>query len=298
MSDGPVFIGGLAFSGKTPLRLALTAHPRIAMTRHTAMWSRYHERFGDLSRPVNLDRCLTAMLDDPHVATLDPDGPRLEREFRQGPSTYARLFDLLHTQHAQRLGKSRWGDQMGLLEQYADLVLTAYPTAQMIHMVRDPRSRHAAGANRHRQMPGRLGWETARWRHSADLATRNQRHYPGRYLVVRYEAFCAQPDAILRDVVGFLGEDYSPAMVMALADVTLDDRLRRARLSHEQQRAVAAFVERYARRQLLAYEYPVDRPSRTRLGPSFYLVDLPCNRAGIAAWRMVHSVGRSSTEVL
>ncbi|HSK97424.1 MAG TPA: sulfotransferase, partial [Euzebyales bacterium] len=239
MSAGPVFIGGLAFSGKTPLRIALSAHPRLVLTRHTALWVRYHGRFGDLGRPRNLDRCLSAMASDPRLAGLAPDRPRIEREFRTGPGTHAHLFELVHRHHAERLGKQRWGDQMGMFERHADRVLTAYADAQMIHMVRDPRTWHAAAITTRRRRLGRLGWETARWRASADLATRNLRRYRGRYHVVRYEALCGDPEATLREVLAFLVEDYDPSV---LSGVTLDEPQRRAALAPAEQRRAAAFI--------------------------------------------------------
>ena len=31
----PIFIGGLSYSGKTPLRIMLSAHPNILLTRRT-----------------------------------------------------------------------------------------------------------------------------------------------------------------------------------------------------------------------------------------------------------------------
>lgn len=254
MSGGPIFIGGLAFSGKTPLRIALAAHPRIAMTRRTAMWERFNGSFGDLRRRENLDRCLDTMLADPAVAELRIDRDRLEEDLAGGPVDYPRLFGLMHSQHAHRLGKPRWGDQMGPLEHYADLVLTAFPDARMVHMLRDPRTRYAAAAGRHRQGPGKLGWETARWLRSVELARRNQLRYPDRYRVVRFETLVGEPEATLRDVAAFVGEDYDHAMAKALAAVCASaDAAALATAAHRP--SVAAFVERHAGAELAAFGY-------------------------------------------
>ncbi len=297
LSDGPVFIGGLAFSGKTPLRIALSAHSRLALTRRTAMWSRYFGRFGDLATPGNLDRCLSQMLADPAIAALEPDRADIQRRFIAGSPTYAHLFAAIHQQHADRLGKRRWGDQMGMLERHADLVLSSYPAARMIHMIRDPRARYRAGDGVHRQLPGKLGWETARWQHSAELALRNRRHFPRRYRIVRYEQFAAEPESTLRDVCGFIGEDYEPAMADALGRATLDDVSSVAGGTTTGTDTVSAFVDRHASRQLRAHDYDVAGDLRPRsLSPAFYLVDLPCNRAGFAMWRIARSTGRLARE--
>lgn len=297
MADGPVFIAGLAFSGKTPLRIALSAHPRLELTRRTAMWTRYHRRFGDLAVPANLDLCLEAMLADPAITTLAPDPAAVRSEFRSGPATYMDLFAIIHRQHAERRGKQRWGDQMGMIEGLADLVLSAYPTAQVIHMIRDPRARYRAGAAAHRQLPGKLGWETARWRHSADLALRNRERFPQRYQVVRYERFHASPEPTLQDVCGFLGETYTPRMAEALEGATLHDPSPADPSSDERQDTVAAFVERHADGQLRAHAYHTDEATRPRRLPvSFYLFDLPCNRAGLAMWKIAQLTGRGTQE--
>jgi hypothetical protein len=220
MSRGPIFIGGLAHSGKTPVRIVLGAHPDISMTRRTHLWDRFFGRFGDLSEPLNLERCLETIAADPGAARLHPDPDRIRRELRSGPATYARLFDLLHRHHAERLGKRRWGDQLGGAERFADAIFAGYPSARMIHMIRHPR----VDADREsRRRWGSLGWETARWLASARLAERNRRRYPGRYRVVRFESLAAAPDDTLRDICAFLNERFEPSMQRAVATIGLGE---------------------------------------------------------------------------
>ena len=298
MSEGPVFIGGLAFSGKTPLRIALSAHSHLHLTRRTAMWSTYYERFGDLSDPANLHRCLSEMLSDPGVASLEPDRLDVERRFAAGPPTYARLVAAVHQQHAERQGKARWGDQMGMIEQYADRVLSSYPAARMIHMIRDPRERYRAAAHVHRQLPGKLGWETARWRHSAQLALRNRRRFPERYRVLRYERLCADPEAALREMCAFIGEDYEPTMAEALSRARLDAGSRPSGEAQSARDAVDVIVERYAGPLLRAFNYSCAFDTRPRsMSPSSHPIDLLCSRVGAALWRVARSARRVAPEV-
>src|SRR5206468_10786363 len=115
------------------------AHPALELTRHTDLWGRCHERSGDLARTDNLDRCLAAMLADERARTLQPDAERIRREFLEGPRSYARLFGLFHQHHAERAGKRRWGERLAFVERYAAPIFEAFPTARMIHMIRDPR---------------------------------------------------------------------------------------------------------------------------------------------------------------
>jgi hypothetical protein len=293
----PIFIGGLSYSGKTELRMVLAAHPDISMTRRTSMWDRFHGRFGNLGDPRNLDRCLSTMIADEGVRQLEPDPARIRWEFLQGPTTYARLFGLFHRHHADRSGKRRWGDQLGFVERFANPIFTAFPSARLIHMVRDPRTRYRAGTNKGGRRPGALGWETAKWLRSADLAERNRRRYPGRYLVVRYEDLGARPLQTVRQVSAFLGEECQPSMERAFGTISFDAGGRALGGDGSGSLAEVAFVDRYAGRRLRSFDYG---PLPTRLSPrrylSFVLLDWPLNRATMAGWRLLEN-GRSTKRV-
>jgi hypothetical protein len=301
MDAGPIFIGGLAYSGKTPLRLMLSSHPNLVLTRRTRMWTRFYNRYGDLGQSDNFDRCLAAMLQHKPVQALEPDPDRIRREFWQGPPTYARLFALFHEHHAERLGKGRWGDQLGLVERYADPIFSAYPAAKMIHMIRDPRHRYEASMTRSRHRRGKVGWATAGWLHSVGLALRNEQRYPNRYKIVRYETLVYQPEETLGEILAFLGEELVPAATMG-EEITryVEEKGREAAKGPGWDRAVAesgngspkamskrevAFTQMYARRELHAFDYPLESihfSARDRL--LFFFVDWPVNWAGLVAW--------------
>jgi hypothetical protein len=219
VTSGPIFIVGLSFSGKTPLRQALSAHPRLAMTRHTGLWTRYYGRFGDLSEREHLESCLDMVMADDAVRPLAPDRAGLERAMRRaGTPDDLRLIACLHEHHAQLMGKARWGEQLGLLERRAALLLKAFPQAQIIHMLRRPWERMSVAAPRGVRTPLKAGSEGARWLRSVALSRANSRLAPERYLVLRYEELVGQPEATLRQVAAFLGEDYDAAMLAALRD--------------------------------------------------------------------------------
>lgn len=279
MDQGPVFIGGLAHSGKTLLRLMLLAQPHLSISRGTKMWDRFYSQFGDLSDPQHFDRCLAVMLQNKQVQLLAPDAERIRHEFKQGPPSYARLFALFHAHHAERLGKSRWGDQLGFIERLADPIFAALPTARMIHMIRDPRDRNTAVKSTTRHRPGKTGWATAGWIYSARLTRRNQKRYPDQYLVVRYESLLAHPEQTLRQVCDFLGEAFMPEMLAVLAGK--DTAVTLPPLSKQE----ITFTQTYAQQQMLAFNYPLaDTQFSRRDWLKFYLIDWPANRASMALW--------------
>jgi len=295
MERGPIFLGGLAYSGKTQLRVLLDALPDVALTRRTYMWPRYYNRFGDLGRPLNFERCLAAMLDDKAIVALEPDPNRIRREFWAGPPTYARLFALVHAQHAARLGKRRWGDQLGFVERYAGPIFAAFPSARMIHLIRNPCVMYGESTSRTRNRPGKPGWFIARWLHSVRLMQRNQQRYPSQYKIVRYEMLCADPAAVLCDICGFLDEDVAPVLA-ALQDMRRagqhpfdGDEMGAARrgddrLSH----AEKAFLCAQAGAEMAILDYApelLEWSLQSRF--SYLLMEWPLNRVGMAAWQVL-----------
>jgi len=212
-STAPIFLGGTGRSGKTLVRWMLSSHPRIVVSRRTEMWPRFSGRFGDLSSPENLERCLDAMLARKQIAGLEPDVERLRRDFALGAPTYARLFALIHEQYAERNGKPRWGDQSAGVESFAEEILTSYPGARMIHMVRDPRDTYVALLDKGLRRAGAVGRATASWLSSVGLAERHAARHPESYRIIRYEDLVAAPGDTMRALCGFLAEAFDPAMV-------------------------------------------------------------------------------------
>jgi hypothetical protein len=211
---GPIFIGGLDRSGKTTLRAFLQSHPNISIPAvGSNMWTYFYRQHGDLGRPRNFEHCLAAMLNYKQVQFLQPDPDRIRREFWEGPPTYARLFALFQQHHAEMDGKPRWGVQTGVIERYADQVMTAYPQAKMIQMIRDPRDRYAGSIARSPNGKARAGGAVARWYYSTTLAKRNLRKFKSRYMIVQFESMVYETEETIKEVCSFLGEQFYPEML-------------------------------------------------------------------------------------
>ena len=297
MGAGPIFIGGISFSGKTILHAVLSAHPNILITRHTSMWSRYYQRYGELDRPENFDRCLTDMLQDRHLRTLNPNPERIRNEFWRGSPSYGRLFRLFHEHFAEQMGKPRWGDQLSYIERYADPILASFPNARMIHMIRDPRERYKESVDHSSHRLWKVGLETANWLHSAKLAERNQRQHPAAYKIIRYESLVTDPENTILDVCDFLEEDFAPTMLTPVYRIhseienaaQTDGPSPRPPTRAVSEREIG-YIQMYAGRYMLANAYtlqPVHLPLKDRL--LFYAVDWPANLASMGAGHLYHS---------
>ncbi|HEY7736134.1 MAG TPA: sulfotransferase [Candidatus Limnocylindrales bacterium] len=309
----PVFIGGPDRCGKTLLAAILGSHPEIAISAvGSNMWTFFYGQFGDLGEDRNLDRCLAAMLRYRHVRFLDPDPVRLRRDFVSGSRTYPRLFALFQEQHAERLGKPRWGDQTGLVERYAHEIMDAYPDAVMIHMVRDPRDRYEASLALWPKGRGRVGGASARWRYSMDLGERNRQRYPDRYRFVRYEDLVSRPEETARSVCELTNVSFVPEMLelrgMPTYRAKLESSVRAAGGDPEVPGALIspAFIGGYRGRieprELLFMQDRLRSRMRThgyapdpvRLSPAervrYTLLDLPLNLVRMHGWERLEAV--------
>jgi hypothetical protein len=298
LTQGPIFIGGLDRSGKTYMRLMLSAHPNIVFSSRTDLWSDIYKKFGDLGNVDNFERCLQAILQRKHIRNLAIDPERLRLDFGRGPQTYERLFAMIHEQYGQRVGKPRWGDQTELLERFASYILKVYPKAMMIHMMRDPRDRYEALLQKPRRRGG-IGGATARWIYSATLAVRNQQAFPDRYKVVRYETMVLHPEETMRDVCNFIGETYFPFMLKMEGEarflrkrgVDASDPISseyigrfRGRLSQTE----IAFIQNYTWQYMRLFDY-IPEPIRFSLNEKarFYLLHWLANTTRMLGWQIL-----------
>jgi hypothetical protein len=238
------------------------------------MWTYFYGQYGNLVDDQNFERCLDDMLHYKHVAFLQPDADRIRREFRHGQRSYARLFSLFLIQYAERQGKPRWGAQTGLIERYADEIMAAYPGAQIVHLIRDPRDRYEASIALWPNGRLRAGGAVARWSYSVNLARHNQARYPGRYLSVRYESMVGQPERTLRQLCEFLGEEYTTDMLTMAGAPEFRTKISQGRDLAPDQTPVTtdyigryrqgvpdqdiAFIQAYAGRQMRALDYQME----------------------------------------
>lgn len=296
---GPIFIGGLDRSGKTLLRLALSSHPNIAMTRRTYMWRHYFNRFGDLSKTASFERCMNVIMKDQYILALNPDPDWLRSEFLNGERTIGRLFALLHEHFAKQNGKIRWGEQEGLVERLAERIFQVYPSAKIIQMIRDPRARFGDEvlSSRVRFRFGKAGSMIAMWLRSVRFGMQAEKRYPDSYRLVRYEDLLTHPEESLKEVCVFLGEEYDSAMR------TLDGAIRfgrekrgdvasawdaeRVQYSLTAAQALSEreiqFMQSFAERELIEYGYPIVEKRFSLMDRLFYLFEWPVSLARMKA---------------
>jgi len=80
-------------------------------------------------------------------------------------------------------------------------------------MIRDPRDRFASSYARWKVRRGGVGAGTAEWLSSARIALEGERRFPDAYRIVRYETLVSEPEATMRELCAFIGEEYLPQIL-------------------------------------------------------------------------------------
>jgi hypothetical protein len=205
-------------SGTTLLQSILGAHPSIAAPPETHFIFRVAhlaDYFGSLEDDDNLGRALHEALNPP-IPLFEGCGFDEERVFeraRTGARSYAALLDAIMSDFAERLGKPRWSEKTP--NQPAVAVFDLFPNARIIHIVRDVRD--VVASNLESPWEDRNTAQLAvEWRgFTLDNTRAGAIAGPSRFLQVRYEDLTSDPEAVVRSICCFVGEDYEPAMISA-----------------------------------------------------------------------------------
>lgn len=198
----PIFILGFPRSGTTLMEQSLSAHSRI-----------------------------TAGDELPFVHEIAAIMPRLLNSPLTYPEALAELWmgdqreglDMLRDHYLQKVrqlgiltqGAAWFTDKMPLNETHMALIALMFPQAPMIHVIRHPLDVMVSAISNMftHGFNCAFALESAA-RHYvlvADLVQHCRAEMTMRYLPVRYEDVVARQEATLRDVLGFLGEEFEPA---------------------------------------------------------------------------------------
>jgi hypothetical protein len=278
--------------------MMLSAHPNILITRQTYMWRQFYNHYGFLGDPGNLESCLNAILASKHIQTLKPDVEHIRKEFEKGTPEYARLFSIIHQQYVTRYGKKRWGNQHKSIEDDVDLIFASEPSAVVIHMVRHPFDRVGESVSQSQYRKGKVGLETTIWRKSSQMALRNQKRYPRRYLVLQCEQLFSYPKRTLQDICDFLGETFDPAMLeikgllemgVAVSGLNTSEKAVSSQQIEESQMVLShaeqSFIQSLASVEMSALGYHKNEHQPSFLNwIKYLLVEYPFNLAGAILW--------------
>lgn len=189
----PIFILGVPRSGTTLLSLILDSHRNIAVGRETGVMRSMAWFLADEHRPENKNH--EGWFEKYQVSRAAMTGQI--RDF----------LNAFFLTYARKCGKKRWGEKTPFHTQYVELINEIFPDAQFIHIVRDPR---AVVASRKR-WGVKLEDVAQEWlTDNLKVSKFGERAGKERYFRFFYKDLVLAPEATIRSVLDFLGEDWDP----------------------------------------------------------------------------------------
>jgi hypothetical protein len=215
-ATAPFFIVGSGRSGSTLLRMMLASHSRLTIPPETWYLIPLLRRFS-IDRPLNADEVESAIsIITSHYRwpDLKLDAQDFRRETALLPEPYLRdLVEVVYRSHVQVEGKARWGDKTPIYIEILPQLATMYPNSRFIHLIRD--GRDVAKSFQATDWIGRwLHDNTREWTRALECHWRWVRSdFRDRILQVRYEDLVLETEGTLRQICGFIGEEFEPQML-------------------------------------------------------------------------------------
>jgi Sulfotransferase family len=210
------FIVGVSCSGTTSLRVALDAHPQLAIPPETHFVPELIETCRAGAEPEQVVQLLAG---EPHwpLFGVNPAAVR-ERLPAAGPVKPRAALRAFYGAYAASRGKPRWGDETAGYLHAIRLIAGALPEARFVHVIRDVRdvalSMVAAGQIK----PDAVDAAARRWTRQV-AGGRLDAARIDRCLEVRYEELVLEPQAPLRRIAEFLELPWDGAVLDSLPAV-------------------------------------------------------------------------------
>jgi hypothetical protein len=223
VSKRPVFIVGAPRSGTTLVQQMLDSHPSFAIPweSHFIPWhALILKHFGDLQK-IEARALLIRSIDyfqgmvfneRAWVEWIPSLSENADKIAAQTPPHYAGVIDAIYTFYAQQRGRPRWGDKTPGYINHMPLILSMFPDAKFIHIIRDGRDVAVSS------MPLSFGSNTTyvaarRWDRFVRRGLKFEAEHPESVLRLTYENLIANNEGELRRICDFLDEEFHPAMM-------------------------------------------------------------------------------------
>jgi hypothetical protein len=248
-----IFVVGVSRSGTTLMRNVLNGHSRIGIAAenhylgHLLPGGGYRDAFrreGPLADDATIRRIVARVYSKAFQggSRLRPVSPfwrwvkrsvppdELERRLLAAPRTEAGQFDALLRAYADTRGKAIPGEKTPAHVAFVDELLTWYPGAKVVHMIRDPRGVFVSELRRRFETPTAVPYrwlvrvpalfrafvllETAwAWAGAVRHHRRLLARHASAYRLVRFEDLVRDPEATVDALCAFLGVAPEPAML-------------------------------------------------------------------------------------
>lgn len=204
MNTEPFFIVGCGRSGTTLLRTLLNRHPQIAIPLESLFIVDYLKA----APRFEISKLRSLIVQEPEIEEwgITPSWEDLE-----SCQTIAEVIVELHRIYTRIKGKRCWGQKTPRFVREAELILTYFPGALFIHVVRDPRA--VVNSLIHSDVHRSNAYHASiRWRMDVQSGLELERLHPENVLRVHYEDMVRDPEKTLRSILSFLNLSYDPVV--------------------------------------------------------------------------------------
>jgi hypothetical protein len=210
----PVFVVGSVRAGTTLLRLMLNEHPDLAIPAESHFVALLFDRFGPDARlgPAEVAEAVALVAgSEAWQRDYAHDAAQLTAFVGPGPMTLAELITRVFRLEVGT-DAARWGDKTPHYLSRVRALFTAFPEAQVIAIVRDPRDSYLSLVSR--DWVGTTPWEIGRYlARNGRLVRRWQKEYSDRaFTVVRYEDVVLDTETVLRNLCAYLELPFDASM--------------------------------------------------------------------------------------
>lgn len=215
--SNPFFIVGSGRSGSTLLRLILNRHPNVCVPPESWFMLPLLEQF-----PINMKldsgdviKACETITTHKRWADFDIDAAVFsDRLISARVASTREISDVFFSILCARAGKPRWGDKTPPYIRIVPELLRLYPEGKALYLVRDGRDVTNSFIDTRWHGPG--VWANSReWLDSARRfsAILKRADLADRILRVVYEELVEDSENVIRNICGFLGEEYQSSMI-------------------------------------------------------------------------------------
>jgi hypothetical protein len=213
----PIFIICSPRSGSTLLRLIINSHSCIAIPPPTFLFNFIYPflyAYGDMTKEENLKSLIEDALDLQRTCKPWPIKITVEQMLASiNVPNFTGVYTTLHEMYATHYGKKRWGEKTPRNILFIKEILSCYPNAQFIHIIRDGRD-VAVDWMENLDWPKNLYGTAKCWK---DFVTAikpwREKLRADQLLEIHYEDLVKDPIAVVQHICQFIVEDYEPEML-------------------------------------------------------------------------------------
>jgi hypothetical protein len=262
-ADAPLFVVGADRSGTTLLRVMLNRHPELAIPPEShfipRLWRR-RRRYGRNDRVEDVELFAADLATDIRFRKweLPIKAVRAELNRETSPS----IADALRAPflaYAKERGRRSWGDKTPGYAAHIPLLSSLWPSAKIVHFVRDGRDVALSVLDLQRGMHQHAATVAHFWADRVRAARAAADDLgPGRYLELRYEDLLDDPRRELERLCDFAGLPFTDSLLehddRALEEIPVAERRRHARVALPPTRGLRDWRKQMPAREIAEFE--------------------------------------------